>query len=221
MTFFKRFLSFFYPIKEFVTSSEINTSLEVTWNNGKLVLDSKNANFSFGSLERVMRFGLKKIGKEKISKMNHALILGIGGGSVISLLKYEFNFRGSITGIERDNLVLTVAEKYFNLRTTANVRLVHADALEYVKGNKEKYNLIIVDIFEDATMPNFLFTEDFVKHLKTLLEINGYIFFNTIVSLESDSQRNHIFENLLKQNFNSVKKYSEIEGINEIFILCP
>jgi spermidine synthase len=37
----KRLLSYFLPIKVYETSSKTSKNLEVTWNNGYLVLDSK------------------------------------------------------------------------------------------------------------------------------------------------------------------------------------
>ena len=87
----KRILSYFIPIKVYEIDSEINTSLEVAWNNGQLVLDSKNTNFSYGSLQRVMRIGLAHIGSDVVKKSNSALILGVAGGSVIQTLRVMYD----------------------------------------------------------------------------------------------------------------------------------
>lgn len=51
--------------------------------NGKLVLDSKNTNYSYRNLQRILRTGLKNIGFKKINKMSQILVLGVAGGSVI------------------------------------------------------------------------------------------------------------------------------------------
>ncbi|WP_395046830.1 hypothetical protein [Flavobacterium sp.] len=69
---FKRLLSYLIPIKIDEIKSDINKNLEITWNNGQLVLDSENTNFSYGSLQKVLRFGLKKIGFEQV---NHLKVL--------------------------------------------------------------------------------------------------------------------------------------------------
>jgi hypothetical protein len=58
----------------------VSKSIEITWTNGELVLDSENTNYSYGSLQRILRLGLKSIGFDKIIKMNHVLILGVAGG---------------------------------------------------------------------------------------------------------------------------------------------
>ena len=57
----KRVLSFLLPIKIHQKKSVYSKNLEVTWNNGYLVLDSENTNYSFGSLQRVLKKGLKYI----------------------------------------------------------------------------------------------------------------------------------------------------------------
>ncbi len=48
--------------------STINKSIEITWNNGELVLDTENTNYSYGSLQRILKKDLKEIVFEKIRK---------------------------------------------------------------------------------------------------------------------------------------------------------
>lgn len=216
---FKQLFSYFIPIKEFETPSAINNNLEVTWNNGKLVLDSKNTNFSFGSLQRVMRIGLLALGKENVSTAQNILILGVAGGSVIHTLRDEFENQGKITGIELDPEAITIAEKYFGLQKIKNLELLITDAEDFVKTCQITYDLIVVDIFQDKTMPEFLFTESFLIHLKRITATNGKVLFNSIVTLSEDFERNHTFYLKAKQYFTSVQKISNVEGNNELFLL--
>src|SRR6478672_9530558 len=97
-----KFFSYFIPINVYTKNSSISKSLEVTWNNGQLVLDSKNTNYSYGSLQRILRKGLKYIGFERIRKFDSILVLGVAGGSVIQTLVDEIKFKGKITGVEID-----------------------------------------------------------------------------------------------------------------------
>lgn len=218
--FFKKLLSYLFPIKQFEKSSSINKNIEVTWNFGALVLNSKNTNFSYGSLESVMRIGIKNIGKETISKYQTALILGVAGGSVIKLLQNEFEFTGKITGIELDKEIIEIANKYFNLHKIKNFELINEDASIYVRNIKRQFDFIVVDIFQDNIMPDFLFTEQFVSDLKRIVAIKGTILFNSIATLSNEFERNLAFEKLLKQNFQNVTKLSKVEGNNELFIIC-
>jgi len=216
---FKQLLSYILPINIFQIESEINQNLEVTWNDGKLVLDSKNTNFSFGSLERVMQIGLNMIGKEQITNYNSALVLGVGGGSIIKLLQDEFHFNGKINGVELDPKIITIANQYFNLHKRKNVEITIMDAFEFVKNSEKKYDLIIVDIFQDKIMPDFLFSETFVTGLHKNLSENGSILFNSIVTLSTEFERNSVYLKLIEKKFSSVTKLSKVEGDNELFIL--
>ncbi|GAA4757288.1 MULTISPECIES: spermidine synthase [Flavobacterium] len=215
----KRILSYFIPIKVYEIDSEINKSLEVTWNNGQLVLDSKNTNFSYGSLQRVMRIALANIGSDVIKNYNSALILGVAGGSVIKTLKEEFDFNGKITGVELDKKTIEIANAYFGLNKLTDVEIINDDAQNFVTKTKAKYNLIIIDIFQDNIMPDFLFEKAFIAKLKLILTNGGSILFNTIAELSIDYERNKKLELDLNNQFAFVKKITKVEGNNEIFII--
>ena len=214
----KRVLSFLLPIKIHQKKSVYSKNLEVTWNNGHLVLDSENTNYSFGSLQRVLKKGLKYIGYERIQNFNSILVLGVAGGSVIETLKKEVKFEGKITGVEIDADVIELATKYFGLGNYKNVSIVNDDAFEFVLKTKEKYDLIIIDIFQDTTMPNFLFEDFFVNRINFLLNVNGFILFNTMVLDYKDRRRNVDYKNKFDSNY-SVRLYPKIEVHNELFTI--
>lgn len=216
---FKQLLSYILPINIFQIESEINQNLEVTWNNGQLVLDSKNTNFSFGSLERVMNVGLKCIGKETLSSSHSVLVLGVGGGSVIKLLQDEFLFDKKITGVELDPKVISIANRYFGLDTRKNLDIKIADAATFVKETPLTFDLIVIDIFQDKKMPDFLFSIPFISDLNRILSEKGSILFNSIVTLSTELERNIAYHQLVASHFSSVQKLSNVEGDNELFIL--
>ena len=215
----KRLLSYIIPINIYQTNSEINKNLEVTWNNGQLVLDSKNTNFSYGSLQRVMRIGLNAIGKNKIQNYNNTLILGVGGGSVISTLQKEFDFKGKIIGVELDEKAIEIANQYFGLNEFENTDIVIDDAYHFVKKASQKFDLIIIDIFQDKIMPDFLFENDFINTITKIVSKNGNVLFNTIATLSTDFERNLAYQKIVGTKFKNVVKLSKIEGDNELFIL--
>ena len=214
----KRLLSFLLPVKIHQKKSVYSKNLEVTWNNGYLVLDSENTNYSFGSLQRVLKKGLKYIGYERIQNFESILVLGVAGGSVIETLKKEVKFEGKITGVEIDAAVVELATKYFGLGNYNNVSIVIDDAFEYVLKTKEKYDLIIIDIFQDTTMPNFLFEDFFINRINFLLNVNGFILFNTMVLDYQDRRRNATYKNKFDNNY-SVRLYPKIEVHNELFTI--
>jgi spermidine synthase len=216
---FKKIISYFYPINLHKTTSAISKSLEVTLVNGQVVLDSLNTNYSYGSLQRVLRKGLLSIGFENIKPMNHILVLGVAGGSVIKTLVNEIGYQGKITGIELDEKVIDLANEHFGLNQIKNLNIIHHEAFEFVLKTKLKYDLIIVDIFQDTTMPGFLFENFFKNRLTEILNMKGYILFNTMILREDDNARNKLYISFFDTEKYKVWTLPRIEQHNELILV--
>lgn len=213
-----KYLSYFLPINLIKRKSSISNSLEVTWNNGELVLDSKNTNYSYGSLQRILKKGLKYIGYDRIRKFENILVLGVAGGSVIKTLVNEIKFKGKITGVEIDPEIVEIANTYFKLNQINNFELIIEDAFEFVLKTKAHFDLIIIDIFQDTTMPNFLFEDYFIQRINLLLNVNGFILFNTMVINEQNRIRNIDYKKKFTENY-SLRMYPKVEIHNELFTI--
>ena len=215
----KKLFSYILPFNIFKQKSTISQTLEVTWTDGELVLDSKNTNYSYGSLQRILRKGLKFIGFEKIQTMNQILVLGVAGGSVIKTLVDEIHFEGKITGVEIDKAIIQIANEYFHLDQIQNLEIVIDDAFEFVLKTKDKYDLIIIDVFQDVRMPNFLFEKFFIDRICFLLNPKGFILFNTMVLSEQQKQLNQDFFDAFDTTKFAVTKLRKIEELNELMII--
>ena len=109
-TLLKKLLSYLFPITIFKQNSTVSNSIEITWNNGQLVMDSKNTNYSYGSLQRILRKGLQSIGFEVIKNKDTILVLGVAGGSVIkTLVKEQVRLRLTIKFHKKLKFVMTFA----------------------------------------------------------------------------------------------------------------
>lgn len=214
----KKLLSYFIPVNILKRDSEISQRLEVTLNYGKLVLDSKNTNYSYGSLQRILRKGLQYIGFERIRGFKNVLVLGVAGGSVIKTLADDVGFKGKITGVEIDAKVIELANRYFGLADVPNCNIVIEDAFEFVLKSKEQYDLIIIDIFRDTTMPGFLFEEFFIQKVNNMLRVNGFILFNTMTLTAKDKERNVAYRAKFSTEY-SVRMYPKVEDHNELFTI--
>jgi spermidine synthase len=191
----------------------------VTWTNGKLVLDSKNVNYSYGSLQRILRKGLKIIGFERINTMNSILVLGVAAGSVIRTLVDEINFKGIITGVEIDEAVIEIANTYFNLDKIPNLEIIIDDASEFVQKSKNKYDLIIIDIFQDTQMPDFLFETNFINRICNLLNPEGFVLFNTMLMNAQQKQQHLDYVKNFDPFKYKVTKFNKLEETNELILI--
>jgi spermidine synthase len=214
----RKLFSYFIPINIYKKNSAVSKTLEVTWNNGELVLDSKSTNYSYGSLQRILRKGLKYIGFERIRNFESILVLGVAGGSVIKTLVDEIKFKGKITGVEIDATIIDIANRYFELNKIQNLEIVIDDAFEFVLKTKLKYDLIIIDIFEDTSMPNFLFQDFFINRINSLLNLNGFILFNTMVINKKQEERNQVYKSKFGGEY-SLRMYPKVEIHNELFTI--
>lgn len=215
----KRLISYFVPITIYQRKSSLSKNLEISWDKGQLVLDSKNTNYSYGSLQRILRMGLKHIGFEKIKAMDSILVLGVAGGSIIKTLAKEIQCTGKITGVEVDADVIHIANGYFKLNEIPNLEIVIDDAFEFVLKTKEKYNLIIIDVFQDTTMPNFLFEKFFINRIGFLLNPNGFALFNTMILDKLHDERNEKYLSEFYDTPFTIKKIPRVKEHNELFII--
>nr|WP_315165580.1 fused MFS/spermidine synthase [uncultured Flavobacterium sp.] len=215
----KKIFSFLIPIKIYQTKSSLSKSIEITWANGELVLDSENTNYSYGSLQRILKIGLKNIGFGKITNMKDVLVLGVAGGSVIKTLVDDINYKGKITGVEIDPEIIKIANTYFKLDEIKNLELVIEDAFEFVLKTKKKYDLIIIDVFQDIFMPNFLFEKFFINRICFLLKSKGFVLFNTMILNEQQELRNKQYVSDFYENQFRIKTIPRIEVHNELIVI--
>lgn len=215
----KKLFSYLIPITIFKQKSTISRTIEVTWVNGELVLDSNNTNYSYGSLQRILKKGLQKIGFEKIKSMNHILVLGVAGGSVIKTLLNDVKYNGKITGVEIDPEIISIANTYFQLHEIPNLTVIIDDAFEFVLKTQEKYDLIVIDIFQDTMMPNFLFEDFFTDRLGVILESKGSVLFNTMITQSLHNERNLKYISKFNTKQYKVKSIPRVEEHNELIIL--
>lgn len=208
---FKKFLSYLIP---FTTKykSDINGVLEVTLYNGKKVLDTANANFSYGSVHRIFQTSLTKI---DLVNTKNVLLLGLGAGSVIDLLRNKFAYLGNLTAVEFDPQITKIAKTEFNLESIGQLRIIEGDAFIEVKKLDDKYDLIIVDLFIDNTIPSQLYDLTFWKNINRINSKGGTIVFNTISKTTENLFR--VLDYLKKEGYQMDSFYSP-DNVNCIYI---
>ena len=200
----KYFLSFLFDIEIETTESILNPFLKVVMRNGSLLLNSQNANYSYGSLQDAFKFVFKKI-KIEDKKLNTILILGFGCGSIAALFNDYKNIE--ITGVEADEKVIELYEKYFIGEITSDITLIEDFAEDFIKLNTKKYDLILVDIFIDLEIPSPIKEIAFFNHVTQSLAKNGVFIYNFIATNEQESKTFISIEALLS------KTYSKLETI--------
>ena len=208
----KKILSYLLPFTKKVESINSGT-LEINWIDGKKRLDSKNANYSFGSLQQVLTVGLSRL---TIHPTSDTLLLGLGAGSILRPLREKFHCHGKVTAVEFDQAIIDIARDEFDISAIESLEIIHADALEYVNQCDERFDLIIVDLFIDAEVPPVFYSLEFWDSIAQLISANGQILFNAGIN-NSDDKRVDSIINYLKGRI-EFNKYDNVKGINTLLL---
>jgi spermidine synthase len=210
----KHLLSFIFPITIERQSSEFNPLLEVVYESGRYMLNTENANYSFGTLHTKFQKIFREISIEK-RNIRNVLILGFGAGSVASILINEYRFNCKITGVEIDSKVLELGEKYFNLKNYSNLNVICCDAYEYTMNASSTFDFIVLDIFKDMLVPEKFESRQFVEFIYKLSEQGGIFIFNKVMSVK----RNYLEMDNLKDVYKSIfDKFTLLNISNEDII---
>ena len=210
-----RWLSHFWPIRIARAESAMGT-VEISWENGHKVLNSSNGNQSFGSLHEVWVQSFEAVGlKER--PIGNALLLGLGAGSAIHIIRHDLRLRIPITVIEMDPAMVRIANEHFGLGDHRDVELMQGDAIVQVHALKERFDLVIVDLFNDLDMAMGVDTSGFAHGLRDRCAEGGMVLFNTVeYDRHSSARCDRVLSNL-KKVFSSVKEF-KFEGVNRVFV---
>jgi len=113
-----------------------------------------------------------------------ALVIGLGGGSLPLTLQKLYPAI-EIDAVEIDPAVVRVAKKYFGFAESKQMRVTEADGRVFVKRARArgvKYDLIMLDAFDHAYIPEHLLTREFFLELRGLLTERGALAANTFSS---------------------------------------
>ena len=208
-----RLLSWLWPIGKARKDGRYGT-LEVRYEAGRLVLNSPYGNQSFGSLHRVWQVVFRSITIEK-HPPGSVLLLGLGGGSVPHILRKELHMTMPITAVELDPAMIYLARTHFGMDRLPDLRIVEGDAVVQTHADRQRYDLVVVDLFEDLDLARGVDTLGFAHALRD--RCAGVLCFNTVAYDDASDERcQRVHDNLCKV-FSSVDEM-QLEGVNRVFI---
>lgn len=206
----KWLLSYVWPIR-LAKSTDSKQVAELVLQYGKLVINSGEANYSYGSLQAAFEDYFKEE-DWNWSSANRILILGFGSGSILQTLRNEYNSEAEVVGIESDQQIIEWYHEYF---PNLNVDLKQCLAQEYIQTEQEPYDLIIVDVFIGLDVPEECRSQDFIANLQTLLNVNGLVVLNFVIDKLAHEEQYSDLLLALSRQFKQVKAFPQME-INRI-----
>ena len=149
--------------------------------------------------------------------IKRVLVLGVGGGAVIQLLR-RYVQPDLIVGVELNPIHLSVARRFFGVKG-ADVELIQADAIQWLSEySGEPFDLVIDDLFGDVDgdpQRAVVVDDQWLAQLCRVLSKTGVLTINFVSGKElkramSASQRS------LKKQFASVFGMKTIQNYNTI-----
>jgi len=187
--------------------SKYSGILEINYINGQKVLDSKNTSYSYGNLQKVWDKILQKISLQGAERI---LILGMGGGSSIRLLREKYNYNKKIVAVELDPVIVEIAETEFGIHADKNLVIECMDAADYVLKKTRKFDLILIDLFIDDKVPGKFLSREFWKAVAGKTGPAGKIIFN---AFEDENKLIAVMDELTIGGL-SVRLFPKVNGSN-------
>ena len=168
-----------------------NGELEISSYRGRKILDGASVNLSYGSVHGIWRRGLKNV---LTDRCKHILLLGLGGGSVISILRDELFYKGMITAVELDPVVIKIAATEFGIRNNSVQKIIEDNAFDFIHDTKKKYDLILCDVFIESKVAPEVFTPEFWNAIDEILSGGGKIIVNVSTSAKQVNKCRSLME---------------------------
>lgn len=117
-------------------------------------------------------------------------ILVIGGGAFTLPMALTTALPDSqITVLELDDRLQEIAEQYFGLQTSENMKLEFQDGRQYLEQQQDRYDLIIVDVFSDLEVPRKFLTHEWIQLLRNRLLPGGSVAMNIIACIRGHADK--------------------------------
>ena len=127
------------------------------------------------------------------------LILGMGTGTYATQLK-KYMPHANITGVEIDDKITDLSHKYFAL--PESIPTVTYDGRAYLNSDDRKYDVIMVDAYQDITIPFQMSSTEFFTLVKDHLKDDGVMVMN--MNMHSDGNETDDITLYLSETVSSV-----------------
>ena len=121
-------------------------------------------------------------------------ILVLGAGGFTAGLNDTYN---DYTFVDIEYTLRDISEKYFLGRSLpGNKRFIVQDASQYLKNTKEKYDLILLDVYSNSfQIPEGFITAEFMARVKSRVAPDGILIMNIVSSQSFRDKYSQVFDN--------------------------
>lgn len=149
-----------------------------------------NTDFYKGNLPYINYFLIPAIINPKIKNI---LLIGLGSGKIVNDLEYLLPDLKSFDVVDLEENIVSIAQNYFDFKASDKFNFILQDGLTYLRNNKKKYDLIIVDVANNDGIDLRFLSEDYFKSIKKSLKKSGIFVSNMCASPDFNNKKNLFF----------------------------
>lgn len=129
------------------------------------------------------------------------LVLGMGTGTFATQCNRYFD-NLSISGVEIDQKITDLAHEYFNL--SPDIPVVTYDGRAYLNADDKCYDVIMVDAYQDITIPFQMSSVEFFRLVRDHLKEDGVMVVNMVMRGEGSNSINNALSDTISAVFPEV-----------------
>ena len=159
------------------------------------------------------------IGLAFTEHIDRILVIGVGGGSIPMFL-HKYYPSVHIDVVDIDPQIIALAKQYFNFAENRSLISHAQDGRTFVENVQKPYDLIFLDAFTAAGIPNHLATKEFLLAMKNALNASGAI----ITNMWSTATANPLYKPMLRtyqEVFHEVYTLRVPKAGNKVVIALP
>lgn len=166
LTALQKILSLFYPVRIATAKGATTPLLTLYRFQGRWQLSAATALYSDGADYRPLTTAFHYL-KAELPAKKRMLVLGAGLGSAFAILKKKRYPLPHTTMVDIDAQVIAWAQELFPER---EMEWVCADVQDFARSSSgKKYDLLIIDVFLDRLVPQFVTKRPFLEACRSLL----------------------------------------------------
>ncbi len=144
--------------------------------------------------------------------IQNILLIGLGTGKIINDWETLFSNLKSIDVVDIEENILDIATKFFGFKKENHTNFFLQDGLVYLRENKKKYDLIVVDIASDEGIDDRFLSDEYFNSIKKSLSTNGLFVSNLCASPDFENKKNTFFQTIKSLYLSNFKKAAVYKG---------
>ena len=153
-----------------------------------------NTDFYKGNLPYINYFLIPYLMNPKIENI---LLIGLGSGKIVNDFEYLFDNLKTIDVVDLEENIVDIAVNYFDFKKSEKFNFILQDGITYLRNNKKKYDLIVVDVANNDGIDLRFLSDDYFKSIKKSLKKSGIFVSNMCSSPDFENKKNIFFKEFM------------------------